>query len=115
MSLFFKLDFKPFFDAWKTQKKSSKPINSVIVEYIAHTFPGLKEAISGEEQTALVELLKLIVFSHRHNKNDSFLTNNVTDWEIVRDPMYRYSKIVQDRFFGESTYAFLFAYFTQNR
>ena len=115
MSLFFKLDFKPFFDKWKNQKKSPKPVNFLIIEYIQYAFPGLFEAISGEEQTTFVELLKLIVFSHRHNKNDPYLKNHVADWGIVRDPMYRYSKNVQDRFFGEATYAFLFAYFTQHQ
>ena len=51
------------------------------------------------------------MFSHRHNKNDAFLQNQLVDFAIVREPMYKYSKHAQEAFFDISTFAFLFVWF----
>lgn len=56
----------------------------------------------------------MLVFSHRHNKNDSYLDNPIVDFTIVREPMYKYSKHSQERFFDLPTYAFLFRWFSQS-
>ena len=58
-----------------------------------------------------IELVKMLVLAHRHNKNDDFLRDPLVDFATVRDPMYKYSKQTQDRFFSHSTFAFLFAWF----
>jgi hypothetical protein len=58
-----------------------------------------------------LELLKLLVFSHRHNKNDPFLQNPLVDFAVVREPMYKYSRTAQEKFFDYPTFAFLFAWF----
>jgi hypothetical protein len=39
-----------------------------------------------------LEYLKLLVFSHRHNKNDAYLQDTIESFDLVRDPMYKYSK-----------------------
>ena len=62
----------------------------------------------------MIELIKLLVFSHRHNKNDEFLKDPLIDFSIVREPMYKYSRHAQDKFFDYSTFAFLFAWFEAN-
>jgi hypothetical protein len=59
----------------------------------------------------------MIVFSHRHCKNDLFITEtlqsgvNNSDFTIMRDVMYKYSKKAQDRFFEHYIEAFYFASF----
>ena len=58
-----------------------------------------------------VELIKLLVFSHRHNKSDDHLKDPLIDFAIIRDPMYKYSRQSQNKFFEYSTFAFLFAWF----
>lgn len=113
MSLFYKIEFKPYFDRWKKEKKASKEIGVYLAEYTRRTFPGLIESMGPKELDEFIELLKLLVFSHRHNKNDPFLSNPIVDFTVVRDPMYKYSKIVQDRFFNHPTFAFLFTWFTR--
>ena len=55
-----------------------------------------------------------MVLSHRHNKNDEFLKDPIVDFNTVREPMYKYSKQAQDKFFNLSTFAFLFAWFATN-
>lgn len=62
-----------------------------------------------------LELLKLIVFSHRHNKNDAYLDNLIVDFQVVREPMYKYSKLAQVRFFEYAPFAFLFAWFAKDK
>ena len=70
--------------------------------------------MSDKTQFELIELVKLLVFSHRHNKNDEFLKDPFIDFSIVREPMYKYSKQAQDRFFDHSTFAFMFAWLEAN-
>lgn len=55
--------------------------------------------------------MKLLVLSHRHNKNDDFLKDPLVDFSVVREPMYKYSKQAQDSFFSLSTFAFLYSWF----
>ena len=58
-----------------------------------------------------IELIKLLVFSNRHNKNDDYLKDPLIDFTTVREPMYKYSRQAQNKFFDFSTYAFLFSWF----
>lgn len=60
-------------------------------------------------------MLKMIVFCHRHHKNDNYLKVNPVDFSIVREPMYKYSRAAQDRFFELPEFAFLFAYFAKSK
>lgn len=77
--------------------------------------PQLLNTISdSNEKALLLNLFKMVVFCHRHNKNDSFLQEVPLDFEIVRDPMYKYSRTAQNRFFAVPTLAFMFAHFAKN-
>ena len=38
------------------------------------------------------ELFKLLLFMHRHNKNDAYLRDPLVDFTVVRGPLYKYSK-----------------------
>lgn len=76
-------------------------------------FPGLFESITDvDEQIAFVEYLKLMVFSHRHNKDDAYLKETIASFDIVRDPNYKYSKQAEHAFLSEPVYAFLLACFS---
>lgn len=91
MTVYFKTAFKPYFEKWKVEKK--RPAISVYLAEFSHNyFPGLLDNINDTLKEEFLELLKLLVFSHRHNKNDSHLENPVVDFSIVREPMYKYSR-----------------------
>lgn len=110
MTLFFKTAYKPFFEKWKATKKA-KPVATSLLEFTKATFPGLVESLSEKAAFQFVELVKLLVFSHRHNKNDEYLAHPLVDFAVVREPMYKYSRHAQEKFFDFSPYAFLFAWF----
>lgn len=109
-TLFFKLAYKPFFDKWRQDKKKPDIYDSLIA-FVNQEFPGLVETLSQKARFEFIELVKLLVLSHRHNKNDEFLKNPLVDFGVVREPMYNYSKRAKDNFFNMSTYAFIFAWF----
>ena len=45
-----------------------------MLEFTKDQFEGLIDSMPSEEaQFEFMELIKLLVFSHRHNKNDSYL------------------------------------------
>jgi hypothetical protein len=78
MTLYYKTIFKPFFEAWKTKRNQSKPINDILIQFTDQNHPGLSDLLRSTQCfTEYIEMLKLLVFSHRHNKNDAFLTNLV--------------------------------------
>lgn len=43
-------------------------------------------------QQEFVTLLTVVVHSHRHNKEDDFISDTPLDFSLVRDTMYKYSK-----------------------
>jgi len=111
MALYFKLAYKPFFDKWKANKNKSSVMDS-LVAFVQLEFPGLLDKIGNQKaRFEFIELVKLLVLAHRHNKNDDFLRDPLVDFATVRETMYKYSKQAQDRFFSHSTFAFLFAWF----
>lgn len=78
MTLYYKTIFKPYFEAWKTKRNQAKPINDILVQFTNAVHPGLHELLQTSHcAEQYIEMLKLLVFSHRHNKNDAFLTNLV--------------------------------------
>jgi len=83
-------------------------------DFVNHEFKGLLSNLREEAAFEFVELMKLLVFAHRHNKNDEFLKDRLIDFTIVREPMYKYSRNAQDKFFDYATFAFLFAWFEAN-
>ena len=84
MTTFYKAIFKPFFEKWKAQKKNNATsVLLVIKDFVKTTFAGLAERLTENQQIEFYELIKLLVFSHRHNKNDSYLENPIVDFSIV--------------------------------
>lgn len=79
MTLFYKVSFKPYFDQWKSKRGQSTPINDVLLQFTNEVHPGLAQQLK-ENVKEYLELLKLIVFSHRHNKNDPYLDNLIVDF-----------------------------------
>ena len=82
-----------------------------LIHFTKQEFPGLLDTLSEKARFEFIELVKLLVLSHRHNKNDDFLADPLIDFKIVREPMYKYSKQAQDSFFSMPTYTFLFCWF----
>jgi len=95
MTMYFKLAYKPFFDNSKGLKKQSagQTVHESLVTFAKLEFPGLLESLSSDEaRCEFIELLKLLVLSHRHNRNDAYLQNPMISFDTVREPMYKYSK-----------------------
>lgn len=111
MTLYFKTAFKPYFERWKTERKKT-PITQCLADFSMDYFEGLFDLMSETLRKEFVELLKLLVFSHRHNKNDVYLQNPLVDFALVREPMYKYSRTAQEKYFEYPTFAFLFMWFS---
>lgn len=78
------------------------------------------ELLNEEERQQIINSLMAIVFSHRHTKGDRFIkealskgasSDTTMDFTIVRDVMYKYSKLAQDRYFSNPIESFFFASF----
>ena len=63
----------------------------------------------------MLNQIKLVVFSHHHNKTEEFLMERDVDFSVVRDTMYKYSKTSQEKFFSHPVFAFMFTYFAENK
>lgn len=72
------------------------------------------DSIDAKMSLRYLDMLKMLVFCHRHHKNDVYLKNTPVDFSIVREPMYKYSRAAQERFFELPEFAFLFAYFAKS-
>lgn len=68
----------------------------------------------GVEKTEFIELLKVLVLSHRHNRDDEFLKNTIVPFDVVRDTMYKYSQKAKSKFFAQAAYSFLFIWFARS-
>jgi len=72
------------------------------------------DSLKDSQRTDFTAMLSLVVLSHRHNKEETITKKkdkNELDFSLVRDTMYKYSKKVQERFFKNSSLAFLFIAF----
>jgi hypothetical protein len=56
-----------------------------------------------------------VVLCHRYKKDYPYLKNLIADFSLVREPMYKYSKPAQARFFKVEMFSFLFAWFARDR
>lgn len=61
-------------------------------EFATSYLPVYEEIKDDVAKSKFLEYLKLLVFSHRHNKNDAYLADTIESFDLVRDPMYKYSK-----------------------
>jgi len=112
MALFYKTQFKPFQDKWLTKRKGNFSVMPALEEFATSYLPVYEEIRDDEAKNKFLEYLKLLVFSHRHNKNDAYLKDTIESFDLVRDPMYKYSKSSEKLFFAQPVYAFLFACFS---
>ena len=120
MSEFYKLLFQPFQRLWIEQKKRSS-MTALLHEFATKHFESIFCQLNSDNQKEFIRMLMAVVHSHRHNKDDAVEnkvnTNNEQssdeiDFTLVRDTMYKYSKIAQRRFFANAALAFLFAWFS---
>lgn len=63
-----------------------------LVKYAEKVFPSLLGPASTEATREVLNQIKLVVFSHHHNKTEDFLMERDVDFSVVRDTMYKYSK-----------------------
>lgn len=107
MTLFFRTIFKPF----KTKGK----VNQSILNFVNATFPSVMPSLNAFEQREFAQLVKMVLYCHRYNKGEDYLKEVPLDFDLVRNPMYKYSRAAQDRFLGVPQFAFLFIFFAQNK
>merc|ERR1712166_1493978 len=77
MALFYKTQFKPFQDKWLTKRKGNFSVMPALEEFAASYLPVYEEIRDDEAKNKFLEYLKLLVFSHRHNKNDAYLKDTI--------------------------------------
>ena len=75
---------------------------------------GTEESMSEEDLYKYVSSILSIVLSHHYQKEDilAMLKDTPVDFSKVRDTMYKYSKKVEEKFFGEPCYAYFFIQFS---
>ena len=73
MTLYYKTAFMPYLKKWKSMHRKPS-MNEVLIKFTLEQFPGLLESIPSKRAlNEFIEDLKLVVFSHRHQKNDDHL------------------------------------------
>ena len=135
MTEFYKIKFQEFYSQkQKALKKNSLPpswqrfvknggicdsskeeIMFMVREFASMLFGPKIFSGCPEEQRAICHAMIGIIFSHRFNKGDKFIsepeTQSSVDFSIVRDVMYKYSKKAQDRFLAHPVQSFMLAVF----
>mmetsp|Transcript_94094 Transcript_94094/g.129575 ORF Transcript_94094/g.129575 Transcript_94094/m.129575 type:complete len:121 (+) Transcript_94094:496-858(+) len=119
MTEFYKQEFKPFYRECRNLQVQHKqnpaivvpPMHHFLVKYADRVFPGLLGPAPAESAREMLNQIKLVVFSHHHNKTEEFLMERDVDFSVVRDTMYKYSKTSQEKFFSHPVFAFMFTYF----
>ena len=92
MAEFYKLLFQPFQKVWIEQKKKSA-MSNLLYSFASKHFEVMMNKLPQEAQKQeFINMLMAVVHSHRHNKEDLFLSESNVDFSIVRDTMYKYSK-----------------------
>jgi hypothetical protein len=84
MTLFFRTIFKPF--------KTKGNVNQSILNFLNATFPFALPSLNASELREFAQLLKMILYCHRHNKAEDYLSDVPLDFDVVRNPMYKYSR-----------------------
>ena len=98
MAQYFKQAYNPYFELCAGVKKlpTGLTVDESLVLYCQKELPGVLECFKTEfERIEFLELLKLLVLAHRHNRNDEFLANPRVPFDTVREPMYKYSRGAQ--------------------
>lgn len=58
--------------------------------------------------------MEQVIFCHRFSRKDSFLSKPLVDYSILRDPMYKYSKIALANFFKVTNLVFILGWFCKS-
>lgn len=115
MTYFYKYKFSPFFEKHKNRTGGLRTdISDILKEFTQETHPKLLQAL-GDNAQEYIDYLKIVVVCHRYKKPYPYLKNLVADFSLVREPMYKYSKPAQARFFKVDVFSFLFAWFAKDR
>ena len=69
---------------------------------------------SDAEIIEYIQLLKLVVFAHRYNKDDEFMANPIICFDVIRDPMYRFSRTAEKTYLSVPVLAYLLAWFAKS-
>jgi len=105
-------------DFWVNQKIAQmhdEPIMFLINDLVNTLFPGLLKSMNKDSIDEFLEYFKLYIFASKTRKECNFLVleerpDNST-FDLVRNPMYKYSKNSEMNFFRKLTYSFLFSAF----
>ncbi len=115
MTLFYKQAFKSHFDLFRTQKETNFPIEKYLAEWVQETQPGLLESMNSDaEIVEYIQILKLVVFVHRYNKDDEFMANPIISFDVIRDPMYKFSRTAERNYLSVPVLAYLLAWFAKS-
>lgn len=80
MTVYFKATFKPYDDMCRS-KRNKQPIKDLIVKYLNDEQPGLLQSLPRQEdKDSFCELLKMLLFCHRHQKKDQYLLKPPIDF-----------------------------------
>jgi hypothetical protein len=94
MTLYYKTIFKPYFSRCKGLTNNLSVLE-VVREFSEEYQPGLMtqlERIDHKMSVRYLDMLKMLVFCHRHHKDDAYLSNTPVNFSVVREPMYKYSR-----------------------
>jgi len=56
----------------------------------------------------------MVVFAHRYNKDDEFMANPVINFDVIRDPMYRFSRTAENKYLSVPVLCYLLAWFAKS-
>ena len=85
-------------------------MNKFFLKFADDHFGELVDTLTEEEKKEFLLALLTIVLSHKHKKSDVVMPEGV-DFDLVRDPMYKFSKKAYKKFFENSYMAFFVKWF----
>ena len=94
MTTYYKTIFKPYLSDCEGLKKNSDVLE-VVRQFSQKFLPGLLtqlEEVDKQISIRYLNMLKMLIFCHRHQKTDNYIQKTPVDFSVVRDPMYLYSK-----------------------
>lgn len=113
MAIFFKQEFKPYFKAF--QEQTARPLQAYLIQFTETTMPNLLDSMSKVEAQEYLRIFEQVVFCHRYNRQDPYMFPPLLSYDVIRDPMYKYSKQAQDTFLQIPVLAFLIAWFCKSQ
>lgn len=107
---FFKEHFKPYFANYQNETQT---LEECLVAFCGDFMPGLLESMP--DHSYFLKILQQIVFCHRSEKGEEITRGLPLDFDVLRNPMYRYSKAAVDAFMDAAPeLTFVLAWFCQS-